>query len=60
MLFLKDFLISRATLNINKSLHNIMLHPLIKAPINLFHDTIPIGQILNRLTHDLEKAKEVI
>ena len=59
-LFLKDFLISRATLNINKSLHNIMLHPLIKAPINLFHDTIPIGQILNRLTHDLEKAKEVI
>lgn len=59
-LFLKDFLISRATLNINKSLHNIMLHPLIKAPINLFHDTIPIGQILNRLTHDLEKSKEVI
>ena len=37
-----------------------MLHPLIKAPINLFHDTIPIGQILNRLTHDLENAKLVI
>ena len=59
-LFIKDFLISRATLIINRKLHNLMLHPLIKAPINLFHDTIPIGQILNRLTHDLENAKLVI
>ena len=59
-LFLKDFLVSRAILNTNKTLHDKMLHPLIKAPINLFHDTIPIGQILNRLTLDLEIAKKAI
>ena len=30
------------------------------APINLFHDILPIGQILNRLIHDLEKTEEII
>jgi ABC-type multidrug transport system fused ATPase/permease subunit len=30
------------------------------APINLFHDILPIGQILNRLIHDLEKTQEII
>ena len=57
--FLKDFLISRTGINLNKKLHDSMLLHLIKAPINLFHDTIPIGQIINRLTYDLEKSKEV-
>ena len=57
--FLKDFLISRSGINLNKKLHDSMLFHLIKAPINLFHDTIPIGQIINRLTYDLEKSKEV-
>ena len=58
--FLKDFLISRSTLKLNNILHNSMIVKLIKAPINLFHDIFPIGMILNRLTFDLEKAKEVI
>ena len=32
-----------------------MIDALIKAPINLFHETIPRGQIFNRLSKDLEK-----
>jgi ATP-binding cassette subfamily C (CFTR/MRP) protein 1 len=32
-----------------------MLHHLIKAPINLYHDTVPKGQIFNRLSNDLFK-----
>ena len=31
-----------------------MIIRLVKAPINLFHDTIPRGQIYNRLTKDLD------
>ena len=32
-----------------------MIKCLIEAPINKFHDVTPIGTILNRLIHDLEK-----
>ena len=31
-----------------------MIIRLVKAPINWFHDTIPRGQIYNRLTKDLD------
>jgi ABC-type multidrug transport system fused ATPase/permease subunit len=37
-----------------------MIFSLIRAPINLFFDVVPIGQILNRLIHDLELSQEII
>ena len=37
-----------------------MIFSLIIAPINLFFDVIPIGQILNRLIHDLDLSQEII
>ena len=40
----------------NRKMHDELLHKLIKAPVNLFHDTIPRGQILNRLSKDLENS----
>ena len=43
----------------NKTLHNKMLNKIIHAPINLFHDIVPIGQIVNRLTFDLDKCKAI-
>ena len=58
-LFLKEFLFSVAMLRMNKALHNKMLNKIIHAPINLFHDIVPIGQIVNRLTSDLEKCKAI-
>ena len=58
-LFLKEFLFSVAMLRMNKTLHNKMLNKIIHAPINLFHDIVPIGQIVNRLTSDLEKCKAI-
>ena len=58
-LFLKEFLFSVALLRMNKKLHNKMLNKIIHAPINLFHDIVPIGQIINRLTSDLEKCKAI-
>ena len=58
-LFLKEFLFSVAMLRMNKTLHNKMLNKIIHAPINLFHDIVPIGQIVNRLTQDLDKCKGI-
>ena len=58
-LFLKEFLFSVAMLRMSKTLHNKMLNKIIHAPINLFHDIVPIGQIVNRLTFDLDKCKAI-
>ena len=35
------------------NVHKEMIKNLINAPINLFHDTTPKGQIFNRLSKDL-------
>ena len=39
----------------SRTLHRKMLSHLIRAPINLYHDTVPKGQIFNRLSNDLFK-----
>ena len=39
----------------SRTLHRKMLSHLIHAPINLYHDTVPKGQIFNRLSNDLFK-----
>jgi len=44
----------RGTLRLAKNLHQDMVDNLVKAPINLFHDSTPKGQIFNRLSKDLE------
>ena len=41
-------------LRLSRYLHRDMILHLVKAPINLFHDTISRGQIYNRLTKDLD------
>ncbi len=53
--FFRIYLLSRSVLKLNKTLHKDMVDKLIKAPVNLFHETIPRGQILNRLSKDLEE-----
>ena len=58
--FLKEFAIAKSNYKSNKTLHQSMVHSLIRAPINLFHDIVPIGQILNRVTHDLDRSREII
>ena len=37
-----------------------MILKLLRAPINLFHDIVSIGQILNRLTKDVEIVQLII
>ena len=59
-LFLKDFIISRSLLNVFRILHLNMITRIINAPINLFHDTTSIGQIINRLNFDIDRCKFII
>ena len=58
-LFLREFLLSRSNITVNRILHNDMIIRILKAPINLFHDVVPLGQIINILNFDLEKCKNI-
>ena len=44
--------------NISYNFHNRMIDNIIDAPINLYHDITPFGQIMNKLTMDLDKCVE--
>ena len=51
--YLRTRVITAGSINCSIKLHNQMVTNLINAPINLFHDTVPKGQIFNRLSKDL-------
>ena len=55
-LFIKEFIISRMNYNISDNFHNKILDNVIDAPINLYHDVTPFGQIMNKFTMDLDKC----
>ena len=51
--YLRTRLITSGSLKCSTNLHYRMISSLIKAPINLFHDTVPKGRIFNKLSKDL-------
>ena len=51
--YFRTVIITSGSLKCSSRLHTEMIKSLIFAPINLFHDTIPKGQIFNRLSKDL-------
>ena len=53
-IFLRIFILCLMDVSLARNLHKDMLTGLINSPINLFHETVPRGQILNRLSSDLE------
>ena len=58
--FLVEFIVTRTTIHSLRKVHESMINVLVRAPINLFHDIVPIGQILNRLTKDIELIQGII
>ena len=58
--FLVEFIVTRTTIHSLRKVHENMINVLVRAPINLFHDIVPIGQILNRLTKDIELIQNII
>ena len=55
-----EFIITRTTIHSLRKIHEDMVAKLVRAPINLFHDIVPIGQILNRLTQDIGPVQGII
>ena len=58
--FIIRFTVTRISILAMRSIHRKMIERLVKAPINLFHDVVPVGQILNRLTQDIEIIQNII
>ena len=58
--FFVEFIIARTTIHSLRKIHEDMVNKLVRAPINLFHDIVPIGQILNRVTQDIEPVQNII
>ena len=52
--FIYTRILSIGSVRLGRYLHRDMMVKLVKAPINLFHETIPRGQIYNRLSKDLD------
>ena len=58
--FFVEFIITRTTIHSLRKIHEDMVRKLVLAPINLFHDIVPIGQILTRLTQDIGPVQGII
>ena len=58
--FIIRFMVTRISIYAMRKIHRKMISRLVKAPINLFHDVVPVGQILNRLTQDIEILQYII
>ena len=55
---LRVILLAKGIVRLERLLYKDMIFKLIKAPINLFHDIVPRGQIYNRLSKDLDNIFE--
>ena len=53
-MFFRICMLTKGVVKLGRDVHRDMVEKLIKAPINLFHETIPRGQIYNRLSKDLD------
>lgn len=58
--FISEFIINYASIKSIRLIHEKMVYKLAKAPINLFHDIVPIGQIINHLTKDIEMVEGIV
>jgi len=56
-IYFRMFFLVRGRLQLSRDLHRDMINNLVKAPICLFHDSTPRGQIFNRLSKDLASTE---
>ena len=45
---------------LNQKIHDTMIKNVMRAPINLYYDTTPLGQIQNRFSKDLGGCRDII
>ena len=53
---IRHIMLTKGIIKLGRNAHRDMIEKLIKAPINLFHETVPRGQIYNRLSKDLDNV----
>lgn len=53
--FVRVYILTQGSLKNSKRLHDEMVTNVVNAPINLFHDTVHKGVLLNRLSKDMEE-----
>ena len=58
-IFLRAHSMTKGLINFNNNMHSNLLRKLLQAPLNKFHDVIPLGQILSRLGKDLDNSKRL-
>ena len=56
--FLKNRMTSASLGTTSKNLHLDMVYHLVRAPLNSFHDITPKGQIINRLSRDINTVED--
>ena len=56
--FLKNRMTSASLGTTSKNLHLDMVYHLVRAPLNSFHDITPKGQIINRLSRDINNVED--
>ena len=52
----RAFLMSTVNLRASTTLHDQVFRSVLRAPINLFFDTTPIGRIINRFSKDMDQV----
>ena len=58
--FLIELIYAHIAIFSQRKLHETMVYKFLRAPMNLFHDLVPIGQLLNRLTKDIDLVQRII
>ena len=58
--FLIELIQAHRTIFSERIIHESMVYKFLRAPMNLFHDLVPIGQLLNRLTKDIDLVQRMI
>ena len=51
--FIKSYVIVHVLITFNKNIHSVLLHKLLHAPINLFHNIVSKSHIINRFSKDI-------
>ena len=56
LIFIKSYVVVLGLIAFNKKMYNSLLHKLMRAPINLFHDIVAKSHIFNRFSKDMENS----
>ena len=60
LVFIRIVVITLKGIDLSRKLHHDMFSRIIRAPVNLFFDRVPLGRLINRFTSDLDLVDGVM